>query len=427
MKNLKLELFNFKRSLTLDQEEISHIVEGHMNACDSHSEKNIIVSLNERLKPYTYDKTVKSLLESLNDDMSNYELLYELKNLYNVLNTKNQGELYRQPINVLLQTINLDSDQDRLSKVLNELAIYDWVPEIKVFVHNLTKSPEKKTNLLSGGKAESVYTIVETVEDGHIALIRDSWFLLTENSIEKTLLENNVKDESKMITLRTLQTAMQYATILEDRINFRISEYLTLGMDVSKKGNLYVNDDELNEETTLESLFSSPIVPIVNKNFYPMLQTVSENIEKFVELDVVKRISNLINPYLECFAFNYKNNVYLYRCDERYGNSFFKYESAIELVNETRNELNFDLTYFYEDKLSKELVVKRKLEDKEREVTLKLEDVSFNIDKIKSSIKLIGESEVLSTALSNLEKRAAVLKNELEAIKETQYKERISL
>jgi len=427
MKNLKLELFNFKRSLTLDQEEISHIVEGHMTACDSHSEKNIIVSLNERLKPYTYDKTVKSLLESLNDDMSNYELLYELKNLYNVLNTKNQGELYRQPINVLLQTINLDSDQDRLSKVLNELAIYDWVPEIKVFVHNLTKSPEKKTNLLSGGKAESVYTIVETVEDGHIALIRDSWFLLTENSIEKTLLENNVKDESKMITLRTLQTAMQYATILEDRINFRISEYLTLGMDVSKKGNLYVNDDELNEETTLESLFSSPIVPIVNKNFYPMLQTVSENIEKFVELDVVKRISNLINPYLECFAFNYKNNVYLYRCDERYGNSFFKYESAIELVNETRNELNFDLTYFYEDKLSKELVVKRKLEDKEREVTLKLEDVSFNIDKIKSSIKLIGESEVLSTALSNLEKRAAVLKNELEAIKETQYKERISL
>lgn len=427
MKNLKLELFNFKRSLTLDQEEISHIVEGHMTACDSHSEKNIIVSLNERLKPYTYDKTVKSLLESLNDDMSNYELLYELKNLYNVLNTKNQGELYRQPINVLLQTINLDSDQDRLSKVLNELAIYDWVPEIKVFVHNLTKSPEKKTNLLSGGKAESVYTIVETVEDGHIALIRDSWFLLTENSIEKTLLENNVKDESKMITLRTLQTAMQYATILEDRINFRISEYLTLGMDVSKKGNLYVNDDELNEETTLESLFSSPIVPIVNKNFYPMLQTVSENIDKFVELDVVKRISNLINPYLECFAFNYKNNVYLYRCDERYGNSFFKYESALELVNETRNELNFDLTYFFEDKLSKEMIVKRKLEDKEREVTLKLEDVNFNIDKVKSSIKLIGESEVLSTALNNLEKRANVLRTELDAIKETQYKERTTL
>ena len=134
MKNLKLELFNFKKNLSLEQDEISTIVEGHMNACNTASEKTIVNSLNERLKPYTYDKSVKSLLEGLNDDMKNFELLYELKNLYNVLNTKNSGELYRQPINVLLQTINLETDQDRMSKVLNELSVYDWVPEIKLFV-----------------------------------------------------------------------------------------------------------------------------------------------------------------------------------------------------------------------------------------------------------------------------------------------------
>ncbi len=109
MKNLKLELFNFKKNLSLEQDEISVIVEGHMNACNEASEKAIILSLNERLKPYTYDKSIKGLLESLNDDMKNYELVYELKNLYNVLNSKNQGELYRQPINVLLQTINLET------------------------------------------------------------------------------------------------------------------------------------------------------------------------------------------------------------------------------------------------------------------------------------------------------------------------------
>jgi hypothetical protein len=427
MKNLKLELFNFRKNLSLDQEEVSTIVEGHMNACNEHSEKTIINSLNEKLKAYTYDKSVKSLLESLNDDMSNYELLYELKNLYNVLNTKNQGEIYRQPINVLLQTINLENDQDRMSKVLNELAIYDWVPEIKLFVHNLTTTPEKRSNLLSGGKGESVYSLVESVEDGHIALIRDSWFLLTENSIEKTLVETHVKDEEELRSLRTLETAMKYATISEDRVNFRISEYLTLGLSVAKKGGIYINDDELNEDTTLESLFSSPIVPIVNKNFYPVLLEVSQNLDKFVELDVVKRIGNLINPCLECYAFNYKNNTYLYRCDERYGNSFFKYESALELVNEVRNELNYDLTYFYENKLSKELVVKRKLEDKEREITLKLEDVNFNIEKIKGSIQLIGESEVLTTALKNLEKRSTSLSSELDGVKEIQYKERIKL
>ena len=425
MKNLKLELFNFKKNLSLEQDEISVIVEGHMNACNEASEKAIILSLNERLKPYTYDKSIKGLLESLNDDMKNFELVYELKNLYNVLNSKNQGELYRQPINVLLQTINLETDQDRMSKVLNELAIYDWVPEIKLFVHNLTKSPEQRTNLLSGGKGESIFTIVESVEDGHIALVSDSWFLLSENVVEKTLLENHIKNDTELKSMRMLETAMRYANITEDRVNFKISEYLTIGLSVAKKGKVFVNDDEMNEETTLESLFNSPIIPIVNKNFYPILLEVSSNLDKFVELDVVKRVNNLINPYLECFAFNYKNATFLYRCDERYGNSFFKYESAIELVNEVRNELNYDLTYFYENKLSKELIIKRKLEDKERQITLKLEDVSFNIDKLKGSIKMIGESEVLNTALTNLEKRKTSLDAELNGVKELQYNERV--
>ena len=105
MKNLKLELFNFKKSLSIDQSDIEYVIEGHLNS-QNLSEKQIILSLNEKLKSFTYDKEVKSFLESLNDDMKNYELLYELKNLYNVLNSKNQGELYRQPINVLLQTMN---------------------------------------------------------------------------------------------------------------------------------------------------------------------------------------------------------------------------------------------------------------------------------------------------------------------------------
>jgi hypothetical protein len=133
----------------------------------------------------------------------------------------------------------------------------------------------------------------------------------------------------------------------------------------------------------------------------------------------------LINPYLEVFAFNYKNATYLYRCDERYGHSFFKYESALELVNEVRNELNYDLTFFYENKMGKELITKRKLEDKEREITLKLEDVDFNIQKVESSIKYIGESKALNVALSNLTKRKENLDSELQAVKQLQYKERI--
>ena len=420
--DLKLELFNFKKKLNLDQDDVYQILEGHMNALDTFSEKQVIESLSERLKIYTYDKDVKSLLENLNTSLDTYQLLYELKHLYKVIESRNQGMIYRQPLKVLFDIINVEAADDRMSKVLNELSVYDYVPEIKLFVHNLTKSPDQKQNLLSGGRAESVFTIVEQVENGHVALVRDSWFLLNEDTIEKTLLESHVSDD-KLRTLRLLETAMKYATIVDNRINFRISENLIVGISVDKKGVLYINDDELNGETTLESLFSSPIVPIINKNFYPLLIETAKNIDKFVELDVVKRVSNLINPYLEAFTFNYKNNVYLYRCDERYGNSFYKYESAIELVTEVRNELNFDLTYFYENKVGKEVIVKRQLEDKEREITLKLEDVNSNLDKIKYTIAEMKDSETLSKALSMLEKKKKNLLVELQSVKELQYTE----
>lgn len=421
--DLKLELFNFKKKLNLDQEEVFQIVEGHMTALNTFSEKQVIESLNERLKIYTYDKDVKSLLENMNLHLETYRLLYELKHLYKVIESKNLGMIYRQPLKVLFDIINVEAEEDRMSKILNELAVYDYVPEIKLFVHNLTKSPEQKQNLLSGGRAESVFTIVEQVEDGHLAYVRDSWFLLNEENIEKTLLETHVKDETKLRTLRLLETAMKYATIDDNRINFRISENLVVGMSVDKKGTMFINDDELNEETTLESLFASPIVPIVNKNFYPLLIETSKNLDKFVELDVVKRVSNLINPYLEAFTFNYKESVFMYRCDERYGNSFYKYDSALELVTEVRNDLNFDLTYFFENKIGKEIIVKRQLEDKEREITLQLEDVYSNIDKVKYTLVDMKDSETLTKALEMLGERKKSLESELQSVKDLQLTE----
>ena len=125
-------------------------------------------------------------------------------------------------------------------------------------------------------------------------------------------------------------------------------------------------------------------------------------------------------PFLEVFAFNYKDSTYLYRCDERYGFSFYKYEKALDLVNEAKSDLGYDLTYFYEDKLSKEIVVKKKLEDKEREITLKLEDVTFNIEKVKNSIQYVNESKILKDALTNLEKRKSTLSVDLQVVKEMQ-------
>ena len=77
------------------------------------------------------------------------------------------------------------------------------------------------------------------------------------------------------------------------------------------------------------------------------------------------------------------------------------------------------------DKLDKELISQKKLEDKEREISLKLEDVKFNISKVKTSLEYIGKTPVLDVALENLEKRKGSLEDDLQAIKELKYKEKI--
>lgn len=423
MKDLKVKLFGFKKGLEFEQSDISNIVEAHMKAIDNSSEKRVIQSLTESLQIYTYDDDVKALVESLGDDLRNYELLYELKDLYKVVESRDNGMIYRQPLNVLLQIINLETDDDRMGKIMNELAIYDWVPEIKQFVHNLTTSPEKRQNLLSGGSSDSVYTIVESVEDGHIAFLKDSWFLLKDDSIEKTILEDHVKDMDKLRLLRTLETALNYAEISEERIDFKISESLVIGLSVKTPGDTFINEDKVSTETTLENLFSSPIVPIVNKNFFPLIKEVASNIDKFVELDIVKHVTNLINPYMESFAFNFKDNIYLYSCDGRYGNSFYKYESAMELIDDVKNSLSYDLSFFYEDKLTNEVKVQRKLEDRVREIQINIEDIDKNIDKVEANLVMLGESKVLEGALKGLVKERKSLESKLMATKETMYKE----
>jgi len=421
---LKKELFDFKKNLTFEQDDISKILEAHFSACDNSSEKNIIKSLNERLNPYTYDKEVKGLLEGLNDDMMKFELVYNLKDLYRLVEKRNLGgTIYRQPLNTLLSIINLSSDEDRMNKILNELSIYDWVPEVKVFIHNLTKNPEQKANLLNGGNSDSIFTIVEGVEDGHLAFLNDSWFLLKEDSIEKTTLDVHIKDGDKIRILNTLQTAMQYAEIQEDRIDFKISESLVIGLSTKESGITYINEEKTSKETTLENLFQSPIIPIVNKNYYPLIMEVASNMDKFVELDVVKKVTNLANPFVDIYAMNYKDNIYAYRCDNRYGNSFFKYESAMSIIDDVRNEMNYDLTYFYEDKLSDEVKVKKQLEDKEREIQMSIEDIDKNADKIEANLKMMGESESLSKGLEALKLQREEKTSELFAIKELKYNE----
>jgi hypothetical protein len=165
---------------------------------------------------------------------------------------------------------------------------------------------------------------------------------------------------------------------------------------------LFINEDKLDTETTLENVFNSPIVPYLKKDYYVLLNTVKENLDNLVELDIAVKVENILNPYLEAYAFNYKDKMYLYTKDVRTGSSFYQYESVNELINDVRKELDYDLTPFYENKLSKEMKKLRKLEDNEKIIENKLKGVKESIDELLENKELLESNEELRLTYDNL-------------------------
>lgn len=401
MKDFKLELFNFKKNLTIDQSDIENIVEKHINLCDDYSEKEIYASLNNKLQPHTYDKDIKGLLEGLKDELDQESLTANLKDLYKKVERKNHAHLYREPLNKILQIISKDSDENKMEAILNELSIHDWIPEIKQFMLEFKKNPIEIENYNNSGDGESVYTLIEKVEDGYMAYIGDRWFLISEEEIKQVLPDDYIKEQNDIRRIRILEEAMKRANIDDNRITFQIDENLTVSLS-TKDNDLFINEEKADKETTLENLFDSPIIPYLKKDYYQLLKTVNENIDNFVELDIAMKITNRTNPLVESYAFNYKDKMYLYNIDNRTGTAFFEYESVNSLIHDVRKELDFDLTKFYENKLSKEMRHIKNLEDREQKINMKIKETNESIDTLKQEGELLKEDKNLKLAFDNL-------------------------
>ena len=69
MKNLKYDLFNFKKDLPLEDYELNVITERYINNYDKFSEKELVSSLKETLTPFSWDVKVKKLVEGLEDEI----------------------------------------------------------------------------------------------------------------------------------------------------------------------------------------------------------------------------------------------------------------------------------------------------------------------------------------------------------------------
>jgi len=424
MKNLKMELFNFKQKLVFEQAEISSIVESFLLNYDNFSEKELQKALNERLLPYTYDSDVKELLESVDQEMNSYSLIYELKDLYRSIEKDNLGQLYRQSLSVILEITQLPDDQSRLEAILNELKIYDWIPQVKKFIWGLTKNPLDKQNMISPGKGDKIYTMVEKLENGHLAYVSDRWFLIDDNGIKQVLMEDYVEDEDRVKELRVMEQALTMGEVNKDRFTIRIDENIVLSLSTKNDKNLYINEEKLDPETTLESIFSSPIVPYLKKDYFLLTNTVKENLDKILELDIALKIHNLLQPTLECYLFNYQDKMYLYSKDSRTGSAFYEYESVTELINDIRKDLDFDVTYFLENKLSKELKQIKSLEDNEKVIESKIKDATNAIDELKNESELLESDSSLKLLFNNLLTHRQNLYTELNQVKDekTQFK-----
>ena len=425
MKNWKFDLFNFKQALTLDQLEIASVVEGHIQQFDKFSERELTNSLKETLSSYAYDTDVKGLVESMEEELEAKPLLYDLKDLYKKVERKNFGMLYREALSKILDVINKDDDEARMESIVNELALYDWVPEVKMFVVNLTTDPRELKNMTSNGsKSQNVYTVVKETKDGHVAFVGNRWFLLTDDSVKECVLSEHVEGDDLAI-LYTIEKAMTVADFKGDVIDFRVDENLTLSL--STDGKVFLNGEAADKQTTLEDLFNSPVIPMMKKNYYDVVKTVSENLDKIIELDVVTEVNNLTKALTELFVFNYKDKLYLYNVDKRTGSSFFEYESVTQLIEDVQREMGYDVSDFVENKLSKELKQYKKLEDKEMDIETKVKEVQESLEALEGESELLTESTELKEAFDNLVLYKEQLMKNLEQVKNQKVAERKKL
>ena len=216
---------------------------------------------------------------------------------------------------------------------------------------------------------------------------------------------------------------MEVSYFDKDKIVFDIDENLNVSMGITD-GKVFINGEKVDKQTTLEDLFNSPIIPMMKKNFYPIVKQTLEGLDKIVELDICESVSNLTKPLTELFTFNYKDKLYLYSVDKRTGSSFYEYDSVNQLVEDVQISMGYDVSSFVSNKLSKELKQYKKLEDKEQEIQGKIKEVQESLEQLEAESELLSESIDLKTAFDSLVSYKEELTNNLRRIKNAKIVER---
>lgn len=422
MKSLKLKLFEYRKELSVEQSDIVNIISEHMDLCDKYSEKEIYGSLSNILDKFKFYENVNTFLNDVDTALSAQPLLYNLKDLYAKVARKEYTFLYENALHTIINCINETTDEDRKIKILNDLTLYEWIPEIKLFLYEIASTPQAKQNFASkGGKIDDVFSIVLQMKEGYLTYVANTWFVLNNDGITATLLENHISDDIQLKKLRLLEQGIQRAEFTENRIIFNIADGLVVSFDTELK-KIYLNESEADNGTTLETLFNSPVIPFMGKAFYPVLNETFNNLDKFMKIDTVKRVSNIMNSAYECFVFNFNGKISQYRVDKHMGNSYYTFENAMPLIENVMHELGADLTFFYESQLTEEVKAKLDVEKREKSLMEKLNDIYNGILKIKEEGNLVKENNALESLYNSLLGKKHKVSEELKAVRNEKVK-----
>jgi hypothetical protein len=136
-----------------------------------------------------------------------------------------------------------------------------------------------------------------------------------------------------------------------------------------------------------------------------------------MELDVCAKVTNFLKSGVAYFVFNYMGKVYSYKIDPKYGSTFMEYETASDLINDVKREMNIDMSYFFKAFVNKEQVKRTQLDDQEKVIVIKLKEVNEAINAIVENKSLLESSNPLKKAYDKLIARQFDLQNQLTRVK----------
>lgn len=423
----KMPLFKFRQGLNIDQDQISQITGAFLESADSMSEKELLNSLREHLKPHTYDPKVVSLLEGFEKEVASYDVLYSLKDLYRKLERSSYKQMYKHPIQVVLECINKPDDESRIQSIMNELKHYDWIPEVNTFMFALQKTPQERQNILSnnGAKSHPVYSVVESIDkDRDLVYVHDRWMLIENNNVSPAQIDQ-IAEADQLNRLYLLQQVMQNAILESDRISFTLDETLTLSIGVGEKNYkaLYINEEMAEKETTLQSIFESPLVHFMKKAMYPVVLEAYNSLDKFREMDNITLVTLQSRPDLYVYAIDANESQYVYNIS-RIGNQLFSYDSVSQLLEEVYSETGFDLSYMFENKLPNEVKKMRELEDQEKMIELSIKECMDGIEEIQNHSDMLKHSAELNETYEALQLQKIELEKELNTVRQNKLQQR---